>query len=85
MDGISSAKAGLWQAMQQSPTPKISKSDEEFEKLGVEFLWDDEDLRIDELNDLFYRVSTPFKQLSVWLAAEYACMCRRMHADVIMR
>lgn len=55
-DGISSAKAALGQALQGNPSPRISKSDEDFEKMGVEFVWGYSDLNLDDLNDLFSRV-----------------------------
>lgn len=70
LDGISSAKAGLWQSMQQSPTPKVSKSDEEFERMGVEFVWGYEGLSIDELNDLFSRVSMQVMHIPVRTAVK---------------
>ena len=56
-DGMSSAKAALGQVLRGSSSPKISKSDEAFEKMGVEFVWGYHDLNLDELNDLFSRVS----------------------------
>ncbi|CAL8466085.1 g5621 [Coccomyxa elongata] len=58
-DGMSSAKAALGQVLRRNPSPKISKSDEAFEKMGVEFVWGYSDLNLDELNDLFSRVGFP--------------------------
>lgn len=66
-DGMSSAKAALGQALRDNPSPKISKSDEDFERMGVEFVWGYHELNLDELNDLFSRVSPPWCRNSVTL------------------
>jgi hypothetical protein len=55
-DGISSAKAALGHALREKPSPRISKSDEDFENMGVEFVWGYHDLNLEDLNDLFSRV-----------------------------
>lgn len=57
-DGMSSAKAGL--GLRENPSPSISKSDEDFEKMGVEFVWGYHDINLEDLNDLFSRVRTLF-------------------------
>jgi len=59
-DGMSSAKAALGQILRENPSPKISKSDEDFERMGVEFVWGYQELNLDDLNDLFSRVSPPW-------------------------
>ncbi|KAK9902096.1 hypothetical protein WJX75_004187 [Coccomyxa subellipsoidea] len=58
-DGISSAKAALGHALREKPSPRISKSDEDFENMGVEFVWGYHDLNLEDLNDLFSRVGFP--------------------------
>ena len=55
-DGISSTKAALGHALREKPSPRISKRDEDFENMGVEFVWGYHDLNLEDLNDLFSRV-----------------------------
>lgn len=59
-DGISPGKV-CWvtdRASSESlPMPDISKGDEEFQKLGVEFLTSREGIDMSELNELFEKVS----------------------------
>lgn len=57
-DGISSGKVTWIEKLPggAAPAPPISRSDEDFEQLGVEFVYGPEGIDLSELNDLFERV-----------------------------
>lgn len=59
-EGVSADKPALMSdaAAQRLPPPPISKSDEAFSEMGVEFVWSNE-LDMAELNDLFQKVGFP--------------------------
>ncbi len=56
-EGISQKKPCLGYRLEEDEHPRISRTDQQFEDKGLEFMWGMEQLSIDELNDLFLRVS----------------------------
>lgn len=56
-EGISQKKPSLGYRLEEHEHPRISRTDQQFEDKGLEFVWGMEELSIDELNDLFLRVS----------------------------
>lgn len=57
VEGMSQAKS-TWadQFGSLPPAPRISKTDEDFQKLGVEFVEVKEGIKVTELNELFEKV-----------------------------
>jgi hypothetical protein len=60
VDGVCGRKADLMAGAQQAQ-PAISKSDEHFQAMGLEFVSGTDELSIADLNDLFSRVRATSK------------------------
>ena len=56
-EGLSRKKASFGYCLDEDEHPRISRTDQQFEEKGLEFVWGMDELSIDELNDLFVRVS----------------------------
>ena len=69
-EGICQKKPTLGYHLEEHDYPRISRTDQQFEDKGLEFVWGMEELSIDELNDLFLRVSL---------------FCRSLHSDATLR
>ena len=56
-EGLSKKKASFGYYLDAHEQPRVSRTDQHYEDNGMQFVWGMEELSIDELNDLFVRVS----------------------------
>lgn len=56
-EGLSKKKASFGYYLDTHEQPRVSRTDQHYEDNGMQFVWGMEELSIDELNDLFVRVS----------------------------